>query len=136
MMKKLLSAKLAGRILIGAFILMLIMHVLVLTGVMPSILIWGGQVAADGSNLLQLEIVAISLTLIFTGIAAGKMKQLKTGQSNRWINIGVWIVFAYLVLNTLGNFASGVSLETLVFGPLTIIMAFCALRLAIEKQDR
>ena len=64
------------------------------------------------------------------------MKQIKSGKSNRWINIGVWIVFAYLVLNTLGNFASGVSLETLVFGPLTIIMAFCALRLAIEKQDR
>ena len=132
-MKKLLSAKLAGRILIGAFVLMLIMHVLVLTGVMPSNLIWGGQVAADGSNLLQLEIVAISLTLIFAGIAAGKMKTLNSGKSNRWINIGVWIVFAYLVLNTLGNFASGVSLETLVFGPLTIIMAFCALRLALEK---
>ena len=132
-MKKILSAKLAGRILIGAFILMLIMHVLVLAKVMPSNLIWGGQVAADGSNLLQLEIVAISLTLIFTGIAAGKMRQINTGGSNRWINIGVWIVFAYLVLNTLGNFASGVSLETLIFGPLTIIMAFCALRLALEK---
>lgn len=132
-MKKILSAKLAGRILIGAFILMLIMHVLVLIGVMPSNFIWGGQVAADGSNLLQLEVVAITLTLLFTGVAAAKIKQIESGKSNRWINIGVWIVFAYLVLNTLGNFASGVSLETLIFGPLTIIMAFCALRLALEK---
>jgi len=132
-MKKILSAKLAGRILIGAFILMLLMHVLVLLQVMPSNLIWGGQVAADGSNLLQLEVVAITLTLFFTGLAAAKINQIKSGISNRWINIGVWVVFAYLVLNTLGNFASGVSLETLVFGPLTILMAFCALRLALEK---
>jgi len=73
-MKKILSAKLAGRILIGAFILMLIMHVLVLIGVMPSNFIWGGQVAADGSNLLQLEVVAITLTLFFTGVAAAKIK--------------------------------------------------------------
>jgi hypothetical protein len=49
------------------------------------------------------------------------------------INIGVWLVFAFLLLNTLGNLASGVSFENLIAAPITIILALCALRLAIEK---
>jgi hypothetical protein len=48
--------------------------------------------------------------------------------------VGIWLVFAYLLLNTLGNLASGISFEKLVFAPITILLAFCAFRLAIEKQ--
>jgi len=132
-MKKIISANLAGKILLGAFILMLVLHVLILLQVVPSSIVWGGQVNADQSNLLPLEIIAITLTLVFSGVVATKIKLLNMGKSNKAVNIGIWIVFAYLILNTLGNFASGVTAETLVFGPLTIIMAFCALRLAIEK---
>lgn len=132
-MKKFLSANLAGKILLGAFILMLIIHGLILLQVVPSSIVWGGQINDDQSNLLQLEVIAIAVTLGFTGIVAIKMNLLKSGRSKQLINIGIWIVFAYLILNTLGNFASGVTAETLVFGSLTIVMAFCALRLAIEK---
>ncbi len=132
-MKKIISANLAGKILLGAFVLMLVLHALILLQVVPSNIVWGGQVNTDQSNLLSLEIVAITLTLVFIGIVARKLKLLKVGESKKAINVGMWIVFAYLILNTLGNFASGVSAETLFFGPLTNIMAFCALRLAIEK---
>jgi len=38
-----------------------------------------------------------------------------------------------LILNTLGNLASGVSFEKLIFAPITLVLAFCAFRLAIEK---
>ena len=61
------------------------------------------------------------------------MKLLDMGKRKKSVDMGIWIVFVYLILNTLGNFASGVTAETMVFGPLTIVMAFCALRLAIEK---
>lgn len=132
-MKKFLSANLAGKILLGTFILMLVLHFLIFLQVVPSNIVWGGQINDDQSNLLQLEIVVITLTLVFLGIVATKMNLLKSGRSNKLVNIGVWIVFVYLILNTLGNFASGITAETLVFGPLTIVMAFCALRLALEK---
>ena len=132
-MKKIMSANLAGKILLVAFILMLVLHVLILLQVVPANIVWGGQINDEQSNLLQLEIVAITLTLIFSGIVAQKLKFLNIGERKRVVNIGVWIVFAYLILNTLGNFASGVTAETLLFGPLTIVMAFCALRLALEK---
>ena len=77
--------------------------------------------------------VAITITLVFTGIVAAKMRLMKMDKSKKAVDFGMWIVFLYLILNTLGNFASGISAETLFFGPLTIVMAFCALRLAIEK---
>lgn len=132
-MKKLINPNLAGQILIGAFFLMLIMHFLILFQLLPSSFIWGGQVSEDGSNLVQLESVAILVTLLFTAITVLKMREIRAGSSKTWINVASWIVFGYLVLNTLGNFASGVSLETLFFGPLTILMALCALRLSLEK---
>jgi hypothetical protein len=38
-----------------------------------------------------------------------------------------------MLLNTLGNLASGASFENLIAAPITVILALCALRLAIEK---
>ena len=64
---------------------------------------------------------------------SSKENLLKSGRSQKLGNMGAWIVFAYLILNTLVNFASDVTVETLVFGPLTIVMAFCALRFAFEN---
>jgi hypothetical protein len=49
------------------------------------------------------------------------------------VKVLVWIIFVFLLLNTLGNLASGVSAENFVFAPITLVLALCALRLAIEK---
>ena len=132
-MKKLINANLSGKILLSAFILMLILHVLILMQVLPSTIVWGNQIKPDQSNLLSLELVAIVVTIIFAGIVTVKMRSLKSGTTSKLINLSMWIVFAYLVFNIIGNFSSGVRMETLFFGPLTILMAFCTLRLAIEK---
>ena len=132
-MKKITTAKFTGSVLLITFVLLLDLHFLILMRVVPATIVWGGQIAEDQSNLYQLEIIAIAATLMFLGLVIAKLRKLKLGISNRWINAGVWVMSSYLVLNTLGNFASGVTAETLVFGPLTIFMAFCALRLALEK---
>jgi len=130
-MKKLISAKLAGNILLASLGLLLIFHVLVLLKVIPANMIWGGQVTA--SNFLTLELVAILVTLFFVLIIAAKTDYIKTGKWTVAVNIGMWLVFGFLVLNTLGNLASGISTESLIFAPITIVLALCALRLAVEK---
>ena len=132
-MKKIATAKFAGSVLLITFVLLLDLHFLILMRVVPAAIVWGGRVAADQSNLYQLEIIAIAAILIFLGLVIAKLRKLKLGVSNRWINVGIWAMFGYLILNTLGNFASGISAETLVFGPLTIVMGLSALRLALEK---
>ena len=132
-MKKLISAKLAGNILLASMGLLLVFHILVLLKVIPADIVWGGQINGVPANFVTLEIIALLVTLFFMLILAAKTGYLQAGKLSGAVNIGMWLIFAYMLLNTLGNLASGISFEKLVFAPITIILAFCALRLAIEK---
>ena len=133
-MKKLISAKTAGNILLCAMGLLLLFHVLVTLCVIPSDIIWGGQIQDSSENLLTLEIIAFIVIILFILILLVKLEYLKVENLRLLVNIGVWIIFIYfLLINTVGNFASGVSFENLVFAPITIFLTLLALRLAIEK---
>jgi hypothetical protein len=130
-MKKLISAKLAGNILLFSLGLLLIFHLLVLLTIIPANIMWGGQ--ANAGNLVMLEIVAIAVTLFFGYVIAAKTGYVNAGRFAGAVLVLVWIIFAFLLLNTLGNLASGVSAENFIFAPITLLLALCALRLAIEK---
>ncbi|NWG07195.1 MAG: hypothetical protein HXY35_10995 [Chloroflexi bacterium] len=130
-MKKLISAKLAENVLLVALGLLLIFHVLVLLKVLPANMIWGGQ--ANAGNLLMLESIALVVTMLFGLTIAAKTGYVNAGKFAGVVNVLVWLIFAFLLLNTLGNLASGVSAENFIFAPITLILAFCAFRLAIEK---
>ena len=132
-MKKRISAKLAGNILLVALGLLAIFHVLVLLRVIPADIIWSGRIQGVPSNLVTLETIALLVTLLFFVIIAAKTEYVQAGRLSGAVNLGVWLVFAYLILNTLGNLASGISFESLIAAPVTIILALCAFRLAIEK---
>ena len=132
-MKKRISAKLAGAILLFSLGLLFLFHLLVLLKVIPADIVWGGQIKGVPSNLVILETAALVITAVFLLITAAKTGYVQAGRLSRLTNFGVWLIFIYLVLNTLGNLASGISFEKLLFAPITIILALCALRLAIEK---
>jgi hypothetical protein len=132
-MKKLISVKLAGNLLLISLGLLAIFDILILFNVVPSNIVWGGQIKDQAANLLLLELIALVVTFIFAIVIAAKMDYIKAGRFTKAVNIGVWIIFAYLILNTVGNLVSAVSFENLIFAPITLVLAFCALRLAIEK---
>jgi len=130
-MKKLIGAKLAGNILLFSLGLLLVFHSLVLLKIVPASSMWGGR--ATSANLIMLEIIAIAVTLFFGYMIAAKTGYVHAGKLAGVVNVLVWIIFVFLLLNTLGNLASGVSAENFIFAPITLILALCALRLAIEK---
>ena len=130
-MKKLISAKLAGNILIISMVFLIILHILILMKVVPSEIIWGGQIKEE-SSLILYEIIALAITLFFTTIIAIKINIIKVVKFKKVIDLGVWVIFVYFVLNTFGNLASGVSIEKIIFAPITIILAIFAFRLGIE----
>lgn len=132
-MKRLISANLAGNILLIFMGLLVVFHILVLLKVVPSSIIWGGQIESTSNVFIVVEIISLLLTLAFAIIIAAKLGYIQAGNFKRIVNIGVWVVFAYLVLNTIGNLASGVAAENWFFAPITIVLAFFALRLAMEK---
>jgi len=73
------------------------------------------------------------VTLLFAVIISAKAGYIKAFRFQTAVNIGVWVVFAILLLSMIANFASGVAFENLIFAPIAVVLAFCAYRLAIEK---
>jgi len=73
------------------------------------------------------------VTLLFAVVIAAKAGYIKAFRFQTAVNLGVWVVFAILVLSMLANFASGVAFENLIFAPIAVVLAFCAYRLAIGK---
>ena len=132
-MKKLISEKLAGNLLLISLGLLATFDMLILLNVLPSNIVWGGQIKDPAANLIVLELIALVVTFIFAIVIAAKMDYIKAGGFTKAVNIGIWVIFAYPILNTLGNLASGVFFENLIFAPITLALAFCAFRLAIEK---
>ncbi|MCK4699855.1 MAG: hypothetical protein KAT38_05960 [Bacteroidales bacterium] len=130
-MKKLLSAKLAGTILLVFMFLLIIFHLLIIFNVIPMDIFLGGQIKNTSTNILLMELIALVVTLVFILIITAKIN--KSAKYRKLVNIGVWIIFIYLILNTLANLASEQFIEKAVLAPMTLIMSFFAFRLAIEK---
>jgi hypothetical protein len=104
----------------------------VLLRVIPADIVWGGMIQGAQANLATLEGIALVVTLLFLLILAAKTGYIQAGKLSAVVNIGVWLIFLFLLLNTLGNLASGVSFENLIAAPITIFLVLCAFRLAIE----
>ncbi|MEM3459972.1 MAG: hypothetical protein QXO24_01975 [Candidatus Micrarchaeaceae archaeon] len=132
-MKRLISAKLAGNILLILFGALAVFHILILLSLLPSDIVWGGQAVNSSNSLRILEMVSLAFTILFAIVVAAKISYIKVGKFAQLVNVFLWFIFAYLLLNTLGNLASSSLTEKLIFTPITIIAAFLVLRLAIEK---
>ena len=132
-MKYNLSVKTAGIGLIFSLSAFLILHLLIIAGIVPYEIFWGGQMENDATNMVVMEIIAVAILSVFIGIAV-----LNTYNLHKYpllAKIGIWIVFAYLLLNTAGNLASDTIIEKAVMAPVTFLMSLLALRLAITKKS-
>jgi hypothetical protein len=132
-MNKLISAKLAGNLLLGSLGLLAVFHVCVLLRVIPADIVWGGAIQNSTTSLFLLETISLVVTLLFAVIISAKAGYIKALRFQSAVNIGAWVVFALLLLSMVANFASGVAFENLIFAPITVVLAFCAYRLAREK---
>ncbi len=132
-MKKVIRAKAAANALLIALSALAVFHILMVLGVLPASMVWGGR--ADGArvNLGLLEVVSLVVTGLIALVVAAKIGYLKAERFRRVIAVSMWVVFAYFVLNTLGNLASSSSLEKAIFTPVSLVLSILALRLAIEK---
>ncbi len=79
-----------------------------------------------------MEAISLLLTLILLIIVVAKLGYINPGRWARGINVAIWVMFAYFILNAIGNLASGVTVERLIFAPLTLFLALLTLRLGIE----
>ena len=131
-MKNLISIRLASNIIITINTIALLMHVLILLNILPYDFVWGGRLKSEG-DLIIFESISIVLQTLFISIITVKAGYVFKGKFKRTVNVGTWVMFGLMVLNTIGNLASNSGLETMVMTPLTIVLALLVFRLAIEK---
>lgn len=133
-MKSLITTTVAGNILLMLFSALVIFHILVLFNLLPSDMVWGGQVGHTTDRLRTLESISLAFTILFGMVVAARVGYIKVGRFTPVVNILLWFIFAYLLLNTFGNLVSRSLTEKVIFTPITIIAALLVLRLAIEKE--
>ena len=131
-MKNASGTRLAGITLIILMLLLLAMHVLIIFDVLPYDMVWGGQIDAR-SSVVRYEAAALIIMLLFLAMVTLRLGYIRANRLKKAAVVGTWIVFAYFVFNSVTNFASGVSTENLVFGPLSIAMALLSLRVAMSR---
>jgi hypothetical protein len=132
-MRNWISARRAGLFALILLALLAIFHLLVLVRIIPTGMVWGGEIE-DKSAFIRMEILALVITLIFTIVIAIPSGYIRTRKLQKLAGIGVWVVFAYFLLNILGNLMSENATEKAIFTPVSILLAIFTFRLAIEKR--
>ncbi len=133
-MKNLISVKVAARgnlILLG---LLAVFHLLVIGGIIPTNIIWGGRVT-DHGEAVRMELVSLMVMLLCGFITLAKAGYLKLQKGRIVITIGLWVMTVFFLLSTIGNLMAVTNTEKIIFTPIAVLCMLFSLRLAIE-QDR
>lgn len=119
------------RIMIVLFCAVLIFHLLVIVGIIPYSIIWGGKMKTH-DDMLVMEGISIGINLLFLGIVYLRFSQRNNASLVNKLRIALWLFFVLFSLNTLGNLFAETLTETLIFTPLTVLLAILSLRLALK----
>ena len=131
-MKQYISLKLAGNFLIISNFLIIIIHVLILFKFLPYSLFWRDQII-DETSIQKYEIIAIIVSLLFIGSILVKVEYVKQPKFKGISDLTLWTMLMYFIISTLGNFTMGITLEILIYAPITLLLSVFTYRLAVEK---
>ena len=133
-MKNLLAAQTAAYGLILIQSLVLVFHFLVLFGVVPFEIVWGGRLK-DVEEMRGFETVSILLNALMIGAVAIYVRLLPIKMNPKILRLAFWVMFVLFALNTVGNLMAVNEYERIIFTPLTFLLAIFSLRLAISKPE-
>lgn len=134
-MKKLLSLKTATAGILIILSLIIIFHLLVISSLVPSAIVWGGTVVGE-NQLWVMESIAIAINLVMLLFVAVYAGIIKAKLHRTILKAGFWILFAFFLLNTLGNLLAMHSIESYIFTPLTLLLALFCFRIANSFKQR
>lgn len=115
-------------VLFGAAI---IFQLVVLTGFIPTEMVWGGRLQNEEERTVG-ALVSISFLLVFVALLLVRMGRIGSSMPavGKW---GMWVVCALFALNTVGNLFALDLRETLIFTPVTLVSALLAARVAMGE---
>lgn len=124
--------KTAINILLVISALVLVFHLLVITGLIPPSIVWGGKLESR-QQLLQMEIVSLAVNLLLMLVIASKAGYVRGLLHPRLVGLLLWLFVTLFSLNTLGNLLAETTMETVIFTPLTLLNALLCYRIVSDK---
>jgi hypothetical protein len=134
-MKKLIPWRLA---VYGTLIIMsafLVFHVLVMSGVIPFDIVWGGRLETR-EQMLEAETISVMINLFLVTAVAIRGGLLKLRINPQYLQIVMWLMVILFAINTVGNLFSNNNFEKAAFTPVTVVLAIFCWRLALEEGSK
>jgi hypothetical protein len=131
-MKKLLSKKTAGILLIACLIFMMAFHLLVVLKVLPGDIVWGGTL--DENAVIKYELIALIVSAFLLFIASVKAGYINIIILKKIANVLIWLMVVYFAFMIFANLVAQTVTEKVIFIPLSALMFISSLRLALEKS--
>lgn len=130
-----LPFKFATHSMLTILSLVMLFHILVLIQIIPYTIVWAGKINTI-AEMRVFETVSLFINAFIICVIAVKSQYLKWNIPGKLIQVLLWVFVALFSLNTIGNLVSKTSFETIVFTPLTFILAILCLRIVLEKKER
>ncbi len=134
-MKKIISFEFAAKASFVLYLLFIVFHLLVIAGIIPQNIVWGGRIESK-DELIIFEVISIIILLLCLLITHFRNKYVNHTKFNKVTKAGMWLLFILFSLNTVGNLFAVSILEKALFTPITILLAFFALRLALGRETQ
>ena len=133
-MSRILGLQQSTYILIAILGAMSLFHGLILGGVIPYTIVWGGRLSSVG-QMQTFEAVALVVTLFIMWIVAMRGGVLRSVLPRWLLATLLWVLTLFFLLNTLGNFLSETLVERAVFTPIALLLACLCFRLTRNEVE-
>lgn len=130
------TARIAGNIATILFVVVSILQILLALGILPVTMAWGGSQTVLTPSLQVAHVISAILLTGFAYVIRRRAGLLSGARPSRLIKILAWVVTAFLLVNTLGNFTSSSTAEKLVFGSLSSVLAIACLLVSASRSDQ
>ena len=128
-----ISEKMAVNTLILILSVVIIFHCLVISGIIPFEIVWGGRLT-DVSKMQVYESMSIGLNLMMLFMVMTKAGILRFRINEKVYRIFFGLMCLLFLVNTIGNIFSKNDLERMIFTPFTLILTILFLRLTITNK--
>lgn len=112
----------------------LVFHALILSGVIPYEITWGGRLKSH-EEMVVFETISIAFNLLFMGIIALHLGWIRWRVRSGVTRIALIVMGVLFALNTLGNLFAEMDVERWIFTPLTAISSFWSFSLARYRKE-
>jgi len=130
-MNNMITTRFATHALLIIFSIVIFFHALVLTDIIPFDMVWGGRLTSK-EQMIAFELTSITINILMLVMVAIQADLIKMNINKKVLKAVFWLMFVLFLFNTIGNLLSDNELEKIIFTPLTILLSFFCLRLAIE----